>query len=122
MNLNYKFAGNKYDDKVEFSAQNGVIKRKSTIYSMVTTGEDGTANTVFNAKTTDLNLLISELGKDLVNADQEVQSARIQRDIYIQIIEKFINRGLISAEQYQSTINESIAELEENQSGKSPNK
>lgn len=89
---------------------------------MVTTKEGGTANIVFNAKTKDQNLLISELSADLVNADQEVEITRIQRDIYIQAIEKFINKGLISVEQYQSIINESIAELKENQSGKGINK
>lgn len=34
MNLNYKFAGNKYDDRVEFLTQNGGIKRESTTYSL----------------------------------------------------------------------------------------
>ncbi len=121
MKYNYNYSRDNYDNRVKFLSQ-GAIKREATTYSMETTTDGKIGNTSFVSKTTDENLLISELCKDLVNADQMVKQTRLERNVFLQSIEKIVSIGKITAEQAQMIINEIATQLSQEQSERKINK
>lgn len=122
MNNVYNQKAKNYDVIVENLPQdNGKTGRKrtgTTYYIEKTTLDDNSVKVGYQTKTTDVDLVISELIGDLVFADDMIEQIKFERDTYLHSLSSIIDMGIIDVEQIRNIVGETSIQLKGEQTGK----